>query len=75
LPNRLAGCSHHEHGCQSRPGTRSPAKGEGQPEQEGAQLALAYFAMKSHVAIQKFEWKQPQENQSKEDDAGTGDAI
>jgi hypothetical protein len=31
--------------------------------------------MKSHISVQEFEWKQPQENQPKKDDACTGNAI
>jgi len=75
LPHGFSRCSHHKHGGQRRPGAWSPAKGEGQPEQKGTQLALPYFALKSHISIQKFEWKQPQENKSKENDACTGDTI
>ena len=44
---------HHQHSCQRRPGAGRPAKGESQPEQEGTELALAYFALKSDVSMQK----------------------
>src|SRR5713101_1798237 len=75
LPYGLARRSHHQHGGQRGPGARGPAKGEGQPEQEGTELALAYFALNSNVSMQKSNRKPSQKNKPKEYDSCSGDTI
>src|SRR5712664_328887 len=66
---------HHQHGCQRGAGAGRPAKGESQPEQEGTELALAYFALEPDVSMQKWNRKPSQENKPEENDACTGDTV